>query len=98
MAAKDNGSRKIGEGHAAAMLRLGGKEIRNVAYPGSNIAQPTEYGIFGTLTPGEIAEARRSEERDLEEEPKSILGEWLKRAERTNDDRGRENREPEMER
>jgi hypothetical protein len=53
--------RKIGAGHTMGMLRLGFSEIRSLPYNGSNIAQPTEYGIFGRETPGEIAESRRSD-------------------------------------
>jgi hypothetical protein len=60
---------KIGSGHAAAMARLGLKELRAAAFPEtSNIAQPSEYGLYGTRTPGEVAESRRSEE--LNEEPR----------------------------
>jgi len=50
--------RKIGEGHAAAMLRLGLKELRNAFNPSPQSVADTEIGLFGTLTQGEIAEAR----------------------------------------
>jgi hypothetical protein len=67
---KDNDARPpIGSGHAGAMGRLGWKEIRGAVYPGSNIAQPSEYGLYGTKTPGEVAEDRREDERDPDEEP-----------------------------
>lgn len=46
--------------HAWAMLRLGGQEIRGAMYNGSNVAQPTEYGILGHPTPGEIADDKSS--------------------------------------
>jgi len=77
---------KIGSEHLKAMGRLGLNELRAAAYPDSNIARPvTEYGIYGTATPGEVAEARRGEDRGLDEESsaprESILGERLRQAE-----------------
>ena len=50
--------RKIGEGHAAAMFRLGLKEIRNALNPSRESVADQEIGVFGTLTQGEIADAR----------------------------------------
>jgi hypothetical protein len=50
--------RKIGAGHAAAMLRLGLKELRNLANPSRESVADTEIGLYGTQTQGEIAEAR----------------------------------------
>jgi hypothetical protein len=75
-------TRKIGTGHAAAMARMGLRELRAVMYPGGNVAQQPEYGLYGTMTPGEVAESRRGEEHDLEEEPNrdSVLGERLQQA------------------
>jgi hypothetical protein len=92
MSAKEIRETKIGAGHASAMARLGLKELRSAAYPESNVAQPSEYGLYGTRTPGEVAEARRSDERDLEEEkPKdSIIDDRLQQAESRCDDRGEE--------
>jgi hypothetical protein len=52
---------KVGEGHVAAMGRLGLHELRGMMYPESNIAQRAEYGLYGTRTPGEVAEARRDD-------------------------------------
>ena len=93
--ARDDPPRKFGAGHAEAMGRLGLRELREL---GS--FQPTtpqsEYGLYGTLTPGEVAESRRSDERDLDEEPKSALADALRRAE-ARDDPGREARELEKE-
>ena len=73
---------KIGEGHLSAMGRQGIRELRAAMYPESNVAQPAEYGIYGTKTPGEVAEARRPDERDLEEEGqgRSIVDERLEQA------------------
>lgn len=76
---------KIGDGHASAMFRQGLRELRGALYPESNVAQNPEYGLYGTKTPGEIAEDRRPEERDMDEEfgkdRGSILGERLRQAE-----------------
>ena len=66
--------RKIGEGHAGAMFRQGLRELRGTLYPESNVAQQTEYGMFGTETPGEVAEARKGDGREFgEEAKKSVL-------------------------
>jgi hypothetical protein len=73
---------KIGEGHLSAMGRQGLRELRAAMYTESNVAQPAEYGIYGTKTPGEVAEARRPDERELEEEGqgRSIVDERLEAA------------------
>ncbi len=44
---------KIGEGHAMAMLRLGGHELTQAlaAFPDSNIRPMEEMGAFGNATP-----------------------------------------------
>jgi hypothetical protein len=55
--AKEPG-RKIGAGHAAAMFRLGLKELRNAVNPARDSVADTELGLYGTQTQGEIAEAR----------------------------------------
>ena len=86
---KDNESIPIGTGHAEAMFRQGLAELRGALYPESNVAQPAQYGLYGTRTPGEVAEARKADgERDMDEEPKSALMERLAQAER-------DSREPE---
>jgi hypothetical protein len=74
---EESGKDKIGSGHARAMAKLGLAELRGAFYPSSNVAQPTEYGIFGKETPGEVAQLR---EPGPDEEP-SVLGERLKAAE-----------------
>ena len=51
-----------------AMGRQGLRELRAAFYPESNVAQQAEYGIFGTKTPGEVADSRRDEGYDLEDE------------------------------
>lgn len=67
---------KIGAGHASAMFRLGLRELRAFFFPESNVAQPSEYGIWGTRTPGEVAADRRDDPRvqRLEQEPKAAIG------------------------
>jgi hypothetical protein len=78
------------------MGRLGFKEAQVLgSFQGSNVAQPPEYGIFGHATPGEVAEARRGDDRDLEEEPKqeSIVEERLRQAERSRGDQGKDSRD-----
>lgn len=85
----------IGTGHASAMFRQGLAELRAAAFPESNVAQPPQYGLYGTKTPGEVMQDKQSDNRDPDERP-SILGERLKQAEMTRD--GREPEPPEMER
>lgn len=63
--------KKFGEGHAAAMARVGLNELRAAVYPGSNIAQPVDLGVFGNATQGEIGEARKHSEDVVKEEEKS---------------------------
>ncbi len=61
---------KIGDGHARGMGELGLNELRNGLYPGSNIAEKhPPYGVWGHPTPGEIADARQGDERNMDEEP-----------------------------
>ena len=89
MGADAEKTRTIGDGHAAAMARLGLRELRELGNPGGNMAQPSEYGLYGTMTPGEVAESRRGDERDLEDEsPRrdSTLADRLQQA-RDRDDR-----------
>jgi hypothetical protein len=88
---EDKQTTKIGAGHAAAMARLGLRELRSAFYPQSNIAQQTEHGLYGSLTPGEVAEGKREQSLDLEQEQEkdSVLEERMREAER------REGPEPE---
>lgn len=81
--AKEPAERKIGEGHASAMLRQGIRELRGSLYTGSNVAQQSEYGLYGTMTPGEIAEARRGDPSPTldEEKVESPLQQSLRQAE-----------------
>jgi hypothetical protein len=100
MASQEEHHVKWGSEHASAMFRQGLRELRGALYPESNVAQQPEYGVYGTTTPGEVAESRRGDERELDDEsPKqgSVLGERLREA-ASRDDVDRENREPPMER
>lgn len=85
---------KIGEGSLEAAARQGLRELRAACYTDSNVAQPAEYGMYGTKTPGEIAEDRRGDGRDPEDEMSqgSVLGERLREAESRadRDERGRD--------
>ena len=58
---------KIGAEHASALWRQGLRELRSAVYPESNVSQPPEYGVYGTKTPGEVAQDRRSDARDMED-------------------------------
>jgi len=60
--------RKIGEGHAAAMFRLGLKELRNALSPSRESVADQEIGLFGTQTQGEIAQARKGPGEGPEQE------------------------------
>ena len=53
--------RKLGEGHAQAMLRQGFKELQAAVFSESNVAREPEPGSFGHPTQGEIAAERRSD-------------------------------------
>src|SRR5580704_4650898 len=63
---------KIGDGHAAAMLRLGLKELRNAANPSRESVADSEIGLYGQLSQGEIAQARRGAGDGLEQESLSL--------------------------
>ena len=59
---------KIGDGHAAAMGRLGLKELRNAFSPSKESVADSEIGMYGTLTQGEIAGARKGPGEGPEQE------------------------------
>ena len=60
--------RKIGEGHLAAMGRLGLKELRNAFNPSRESVADSEIGLYGTQTQGEIADARGGAGKGSEQE------------------------------
>jgi hypothetical protein len=68
---------KIGAEHASAMWRQGLRELRAAVYPESNVSQPPEYGVYGTKTPGEVAQDRRADGPDLEDEKSKGRGSVL---------------------
>lgn len=88
---------KFGEGHVAAMARLGLKELRAAAYPESNIAQNNEVGLYGSPTQGEVAAARKDEKSEPEQEQGSIVEQHVREAE-SRSDREEPPREQELER
>lgn len=63
--------RKIGQGHVSAMGRLGLKELRNALNPSRESAADNEIGLYGTLTQGEIADARGGPDMGPEQESAS---------------------------
>jgi len=56
---------KIGAGHASAMLRLGLKELREAVNPSKESVAREELGLYGTLTPGEIAAQKENQETSI---------------------------------
>lgn len=63
---------KIGDGHVAAMARLGLKELRNALNPSRESVADTEIGLYGTQTQGEIAEARGGPGQGPDQESMSL--------------------------
>jgi len=63
---------KFGEGHVAAMGRLGLKELRNAFTPSRESVADTEIGLYGTQTQGEIASARQGAGEGPEQESMSM--------------------------
>jgi hypothetical protein len=67
-------ARKIGEGHLAAMARLGVKELRNALNPSRESVADNEIGLVGTATQGEIADARGGPGQGSEQESNGKVG------------------------
>lgn len=91
---------KIGSSHASAWMRQGLRELRAAVYPASNVGQTPEVGLYGTLTPGEVAESRRESTLDLEQESikqESVLAARLEAA-KSRESTGEDRPGPEMER
>lgn len=87
-------NRKIGAGHAEAMFRLGLKELRNAANLSRESCADNEIGLAGTMTQGEIAEARGGPGQGPEQESSKTtsLDELRKEAEeRRTHDQDRDN-------
>ncbi|MEQ1735810.1 MAG: hypothetical protein ABL886_05355 [Rhodoglobus sp.] len=93
----DKSEPKIGAGHAAAMFRQGLGELRASLYTDSNVAQPAQYGLYGTRTPGEVMQDRSAEGRDIDEQPGSIVAARLPQQEHQDPSPGHETPEPDRE-
>lgn len=63
---------KFGEGHAAAMGRLGLAELRNAFNPSKEAVTDKDMGLYGQLTQGEIATARKGAGDGPEQESMSM--------------------------
>lgn len=72
---------KIGSEHFSAWMRQGLRELRAVFYPESNVAQQPEHGLYGTKTPGEVADDRKVYQLDLNADraDRSMMDERLER-------------------
>ena len=70
---------KIGTGHASAMARLGLRELRNAATVSRDGIADSEMGLYGTRTPGEVAEIRQGESHRAEQSPDRHSGMELER-------------------
>jgi hypothetical protein len=58
---------KLGAGHAKGMMRQGAKEIAQVlpAFPAHGVQPIEEAGVFGNLTPQEVAQDKGAYETML---------------------------------
>jgi hypothetical protein len=90
--ARDSPPPKIGSGHAEAMFRQGLSELRGALYPDSNVAQPAQYGLYGTRTPGEVADSRKESARDMNEEPSSVVEDRLQKIGPPREEPGRDDK------
>lgn len=112
MAKQEQGTPKIGAGHASAMFRQGLAEIRGALYNEGTVAQPTQLGIYGTKTPGEVQHEREASvlgppqdpapEQDATQAQTPVLDRYVEKAEaraaNLQNDRGAREREaPERE-
>jgi hypothetical protein len=63
--------KKLGGMTLGAHARLGLAELREAVSHDSSIAQSTPYGMWGTLTPGEIAAGREADPQTMTLEPRA---------------------------
>jgi len=81
--------RKIGAGSLQAMGRLGLQELRNTMYAGSNVAAPTEKGMYGTALISDVQEQRsaepKSESRSIDRDDNSPVAMPSERSTRSMD-------------
>ena len=95
MAADGEAGAKLGSTALAGYWRQGLAELRAAApYGDATIAQPTDYGMPGMATPGEVGEARRDEPVPLDGD--SVVESRLQAAMADRDDRGRDDRDLEL--
>ena len=87
---------KIGEGHLAAMGRLGLQELRNAFNPSRESIAGSEMGLFGTQTQGEIADAREGSGKETLDDLKAYAQEKAQEMEKGRD--GPERNGPEQDR
>jgi hypothetical protein len=73
-----------------AEWRQGLHELGAALYGPGTAAQSPEYGMPNTKMAIEVAEGQRSGETANDNNPRSILGERLARAQQARDDRGHE--------
>jgi hypothetical protein len=83
---------KIGEGVFQAYARQGLAELRSAVSFHSSIEQPTDYGMWGVATPGEVAQARAGDGKGLEADKNSTLEDRLQKSK---EDQGRDDRDRE---
>jgi hypothetical protein len=97
MAETSEGFQKWGSTALSGYWRQGVAEVR-AALPlaDSPIAQPSDYGMPGVATPGEVSAARSEDSPALDEE--STLNSRLQAAEASRDDRGRDDQEKGLDR
>jgi hypothetical protein len=82
-------TQKLGATALSGYLRQGLAELRAASpLADSPIAQPTNYGMPGMATPGEVTEARREEEISVDEAPTVVSVGRANRDTRDRDDRG----------
>lgn len=84
-----------------AYFRQGLNELGAVFYGGGTAAQPSQYGMIGTKTPGEVADGLRGVRQTAsrhDERPPSVLDSQLRQAEERAVDRVAERAEPHIER
>ena len=78
MSEKADRNSKIGATAFKGFMRQGLAEVRAASpLADSPIAQPTDYGMWGVATPGEVSEARRDEIEHLDES--SVIGSRINR-------------------
>ena len=97
MAENNDSKAPLGAGSLQAFARLGLQELRGALYPGSNVAQPTEQGMYGTATPQEVTKEKQAEATPQKEES-SVHRELREATERAEVEREKESKERGMER